>query len=265
MGDSVPDGGSENNTSKETGEQQQEEEEVDFYAVLGVQTSATGDEIKAAYKKLAIKWHPDKNRHQEELASAKFKQVSTAYHVLIDPATRTKYDAKGFEGLNEKDLTNIELDISSMGTMNSVFASIFNRLGVLSVKTMVAASVLENAESGKAQLRPLTFGRPVTDRVDKNCAHYYNFTVTNENIEQGFCVWVKSPSSRFKVLMFEKREREREEERQWRWRWRCAMEARHAAAGGLDERAQAPRGWDLLLHLQHLQPRPSPLYPPVCG
>ena len=58
------------------------ENQEDFYAVLGVQQSATVDEIKAAYKKLAIKWHPDKNRHQEELASAKFKEVSTAYAVL---------------------------------------------------------------------------------------------------------------------------------------------------------------------------------------
>ena len=125
-----------------------------------------------------------------------------------DPATRSKYDTKGLDGLNEKDLTNVELDISSMGTMNSVFASLFSRLGVLSVKTMVASSVLENAESGKAQLRPLSFGTSVTDRVNKNCAHHYNLTITRENIDNGFCVWVKSPSSRFKVLMFEKRERE---------------------------------------------------------
>ena len=125
-----------------------------------------------------------------------------------DPATRSKYDAKGLEALSERDLTNVEIDLSSLNTVNSVFAAMFSRLGVLSVKTMVAPSVIANAESGDAELRPLSFGRPVTDRVDKNCAHYYNFTVTEGDIDKGFCVWVKSPSSRFKVLMFEKQENE---------------------------------------------------------
>ena len=177
----------------------------DLYDVLGVSSTATEDEIRAAYKKSSLRWHPDKNRHQEELASVKFKEVSAAYAVLSDPATRSKYDAKGLEGLNEKDLTNVEIDLSSLGTVNSVFAAMFSRLGVLSVKTMVSTSVLESAESGKIEIRPLSFDdAPISDRVEKNSAHYYNLSVTESDIAEGFCVWVTSPSSRFKVLLFDR-------------------------------------------------------------
>ena len=69
------------------GEEAEEPTEIisattDLYAVLGVSCQASEDEIRAAYKKAAIKWHPDKNRHQEELANAKFREVTTAYAVL---------------------------------------------------------------------------------------------------------------------------------------------------------------------------------------
>ena len=60
----------------------EEEATRDFYEVLGVSRSATDDEIRSAYKKGAIRWHPDKNRHQEDLAAEKFKELSTAYAVL---------------------------------------------------------------------------------------------------------------------------------------------------------------------------------------
>lgn len=138
---------------------------TDFYQVLGVTSEASDEEIRAAYKKAAIQWHPDKHRQQKQFAEAKFKEISTAYAVLSDPAKRSKYDSKGFEGLNEQDLSEVELDLSSLGTVNSVFASLFTRLGVLSVKTMVSPAVIEQSESGKAELRPLFFGMPVSDKV----------------------------------------------------------------------------------------------------
>lgn len=177
----------------------------DLYATLGVAQDASDDDIRKAYKRAAIKWHPDKNRHQPEAAEAKFKEISLAYGVLSDHAKRSKYDAKGLDGLNNEDLLDTELDLSSLGTMSSVFLAMFSRMG-LRVKTMVAPQVLDGAESGQASLRPLEFGVPIADRVGKHNALFYELQVSQDDIDSGFCVRVTSPNSRFKLLTFKKRQ-----------------------------------------------------------
>ena len=63
----------------------------DYYQVLGVSPSATADEIKKAYRKLAIRYHPDKNEGNKA-AEEKFKEINEANEVLSDPAKRAKYD-----------------------------------------------------------------------------------------------------------------------------------------------------------------------------
>ena len=68
----------------------------DYYEVLGVQKSTTKDEIKSAYRKLALKYHPDRNKSPE--AEEKFKEISEAYAVLSDPEKRKRYDAYGHVG-----------------------------------------------------------------------------------------------------------------------------------------------------------------------
>eukprot|EP00735_Rhodelphis_limneticus_P004441 TRINITY_DN16027_c0_g1::TRINITY_DN16027_c0_g1_i1::g.13801::m.13801 TRINITY_DN16027_c0_g1::TRINITY_DN16027_c0_g1_i1::g.13801 ORF type:complete len:357 (+),score=46.81,sp/Q9D832/DNJB4_MOUSE/34.78/1e-52,DnaJ/PF00226.26/1.2e-29,DnaJ/PF00226.26/4.1e+03,CTDII/PF01556.13/4e-06,CTDII/PF01556.13/5.2e-19 TRINITY_DN16027_c0_g1_i1:128-1198(+) len=67
----------------------------DFYEVLGVQKTATDDQIKRAYHKLALKWHPDKNPDNVEAAETKFQQISEAYEVLSDEEKRKQYDQLG--------------------------------------------------------------------------------------------------------------------------------------------------------------------------
>jgi len=72
----------------------------DFYAILGVARNATPEELKKAYKKLAIKYHPDRNPNNVEEATAKFKEINEAYDVLSDARKREIYDQLGEEGLS---------------------------------------------------------------------------------------------------------------------------------------------------------------------
>lgn len=69
-------------------------EKRDYYEVLGVSKTATPDELKKAYRKMAIKYHPDKNPGDKE-AEEKFKEAAEAYDVLSDPEKRQRYDQFG--------------------------------------------------------------------------------------------------------------------------------------------------------------------------
>ncbi|CAH8592058.1 unnamed protein product [Schistosoma turkestanicum] len=73
-----------------------------YYEVLGVEKTASGDEIKKAYRRLALKYHPDKNPNKKEEAEKHFKQISEAYDVLSDPKKREIYD-RGGRGPNAND------------------------------------------------------------------------------------------------------------------------------------------------------------------
>ncbi|GMI81170.1 hypothetical protein like AT5G25530 [Hibiscus trionum] len=74
---------------------------VDYYNILNVEKNATDDDLKKSYRKLAMKWHPDKNPKDKNEAEAKFKQISEAYEVLSDPQKRAVYDQYGEEGLKD--------------------------------------------------------------------------------------------------------------------------------------------------------------------
>ncbi|HYC27034.1 MAG TPA: DnaJ C-terminal domain-containing protein, partial [Nitrososphaerales archaeon] len=72
----------------------------DYYEVLGVQKGATRDQIKDAYRKLALQFHPDRNKSPE--AEARFKEISEAYAVLSDDEKRKQYDSFGKEGVYQR-------------------------------------------------------------------------------------------------------------------------------------------------------------------
>lgn len=78
---------------------------VDYYNILKVSRAATEEELKRSYKKLAMRWHPDKNPINKKEAEAKFKQISEAYDVLSDPQKRQIYDLYGEEGLNSAEFS----------------------------------------------------------------------------------------------------------------------------------------------------------------
>ena len=105
---------------------------ADYYQVLGVDKNASPDEIKRAYRRMAIKYHPDKNPGNKE-AEAKFKKCAEAYEVLSDPEKRKQYDQYGHEGLRGTGMhdfsrMNVE-DIFSMFGFDDFFGSIFGGAG----------------------------------------------------------------------------------------------------------------------------------------
>ncbi|XP_056610945.1 dnaJ homolog subfamily B member 2 isoform X1 [Triplophysa dalaica] len=72
---------------------------VDYYDVLGVSRNASQDDIKKAYRKLALRWHPDKNPDNKEEADSKFKEIAEAYEVLSDKGKREAFDRYGTSGV----------------------------------------------------------------------------------------------------------------------------------------------------------------------
>src|SRR5262249_61212648 len=72
----------------------------DFYEVLGVERTASVEEIKASYRKAALKWHPDRNPDNKHDAEAKFRECTEAYSVLSDQEKRQIYDPYGHAGLS---------------------------------------------------------------------------------------------------------------------------------------------------------------------
>jgi molecular chaperone DnaJ len=97
----------------------------DYYNILGVSRDATQEEIKRAYRRLALKYHPDRNPGNKE-AEEKFKEISEAYEVLSDPEKRAIYDAYGYSGLKSSGYRGFE-DISDIfKTFSDIFEEFFD-------------------------------------------------------------------------------------------------------------------------------------------
>lgn len=71
---------------------------TDYYDILGVSKTASADEIKKAYRKQALEWHPDKHASDKEAAEKRFKEINEAYQVLSDQNKRSQYDQFGHAG-----------------------------------------------------------------------------------------------------------------------------------------------------------------------
>ena len=161
----------------------------DYYEVLGVSKGASEDEIKKAFRKLAVKYHPDKAGGDE----AKFKEINEAYEVLKDKQKRQRYDQFGhagvggtaggsagggnpFEGFNFNG-QDIHFDFGGSGAFGDIFSQFFGGTG-------------GNQEAGKARGRDVEarvtlgfeeaiFGKDVTLSLTLNdvCSHCHGTTV----------------------------------------------------------------------------------------
>jgi len=115
----------------------------DYYEILGVPRNATKEEIKRAYRRLALQWHPDRNKSPE--AEERFKEITEAYSVLIDDEKRRLYDLYGHEGLSGqyatqqdfqreafrsswRDIEEVLRDLG-FGSFDSLFERLFRDVG----------------------------------------------------------------------------------------------------------------------------------------
>lgn len=99
----------------------------DYYEVLGVGRDAPSDQIKRAFKKLALQYHPDRNPDSRAEAEEKFKEIAEAYEVLGDPQKRPRYDAYGHEGLRGTGFRPFSTVEDIFGF--DFFSSVFDELG----------------------------------------------------------------------------------------------------------------------------------------
>lgn len=136
----------------------------DYYEVLGVAKDASADEIKSAYKKMAIKYHPDRNPGDAE-AESKFKEAAEAYDVLRDPEKRQRYDQFGPEGVKGMGGFNAEMD---MNDIFSMFGDMFSGFG--------GFGGFSGFGGGRQQRRPRYKGRDMRLAVELDLNEVVNGT-----------------------------------------------------------------------------------------
>lgn len=179
---------------------------LDFYKVLGVEKAASELDIKTAYRKAALKYHPDRNGGSEE-AAEQFKRVATAYGVLGDPNKRRQYDLSAESG---KMVEYESVDVESMGGIGRVVGALFSKIG-LSIPTQISQSVLSAARdlcdprstcTSKSNVVELAIGIEKNSKVDKQDAHFYRIRVDKAG-ESLVLVCRSLVKSKFKLVLFD--------------------------------------------------------------
>ena len=146
----------------------------DYYEVLGVDKSASQDDIKKAYRKLAMKYHPDRNK--EEGAEEKFKEINEAYEILSDETKRQQYDQFGFAGVDGQGFSGFG-GSGDFGGFEDIFSSFFGGGGFGGFGGQRASSSPRQGQDRYMQMRidfmDAVFGKTETISldVDEQCPH----------------------------------------------------------------------------------------------
>lgn len=175
----------------------------DYYKILGVSESASEDEIKKVYRKLAVKYHPDKNPGNKE-AEAKFKDISAAYYVLSDPKRKTEYDQirkyggagagnyAGAQGFNYEDLLKQFRSGRSSGPSGqySVFGDIFEELFSGGGRTTFRSG------GGPGSGRSYSYMQEEAQEPEVDADIVVNLKISKEKAEKGGEVTFRSPEGK---------------------------------------------------------------------
>src|SRR5213079_2832608 len=97
----------------------------DYYEVLGIARTAAVDEIKSAYRKAALKWHPDRNPENKAEAEVKFRESTEAYSVLSDAQKRQIYDTYGHAGLSGAGASGVDFSGTIFQDFHDIFGDFF--------------------------------------------------------------------------------------------------------------------------------------------
>src|SRR5262249_57714232 len=97
----------------------------DYYEVLGVTRTASVEEIKSAYRKCALKWHPDRNPENKADAEVKFRESTEAYSILSDQQKRQVYDTYGHAGLSGAGGAGVDFNGTIFQDFHDIFGDFF--------------------------------------------------------------------------------------------------------------------------------------------
>jgi len=185
-----------------------DKKKTNYYELLGVEKNATEKQIAQAYRKLALKFHPDRNQGSEEAAET-FKEISTAYAVLSDPNRRRQYDVSG----SDETQGGLEsVDMESLGNMGRMFGAVISKLGI-PIPTQISQSTLARAfelcKSRDGQPRSegvwqMEYGVEYTGVVERQQSRFFWIHIPQEILQQGLILrCTSSNKSRFKLVIFD--------------------------------------------------------------
>jgi molecular chaperone DnaJ len=145
----------------------------DYYEVLGVSRTASGEEIKASYRKAALKWHPDRNPENKAEAEVRFRESTEAYSILSDPQKRQVYDTYGHAGLSGLGGAATDFNGTIFQDFHDIFGDFFG---------------FEDMFSG---------GRRGRGRAQRGADLRYDMTLTFEEASTGVTTKIKLPRQEY--------------------------------------------------------------------